>query len=131
MRERETARSSQSSQVRHVALPEADLRAGIDLDARRALVPLRGAPHLPTEERVAAFGRPAIVAQLDSLPLENFQQEFDGRFVDESCSLYPYDVILPCTTEELVLADDFTDLPFPEGRIVAGFDVGRTGGRCS
>jgi phage FluMu gp28-like protein len=33
---------------------------------------------------------------------------------------------LPNTTDELVLADDFTDIPEPEGRIVAGFDVGRT-----
>ncbi len=86
----------------------------------------REAPHLPTEERVARFGRQTIVEQIDSLPLEDFQQEFECRFVDESYSFYPYDLILPCTSEELVLADDFTDLPFPEGRVVAGFDVGRT-----
>jgi hypothetical protein len=35
-------------------------------------------------------------------------------------------LILPCTRESLVLSDDFTDLPFPEGRLVAGFDVGRS-----
>ncbi len=84
------------------------------------------APHLPTEERVAAFGRQTIVEQLDSLPLEDFQQEFECRFVDESYSFYPYDLILPCTSDELVLCDDATDLPLPDGRIVAGFDVGRT-----
>jgi hypothetical protein len=84
------------------------------------------APHLPTEERVAAFGRQTIVEQLDSLPLEDFQQEFECRFVDESYSFYPYDLILPCTSDELVLCDDATDLPLPDGRIVAGFDVGRS-----
>ena len=86
----------------------------------------REAPDMPTEERVAAFGTQGIVEQLDSLPLEDFQQEFECRFVDESYSFFPYDLILPCTSEDLSLADDFTDLPFPEGRVVAGFDVGRT-----
>jgi len=83
------------------------------------------APLLPTEERVARFGRPTIVEQFDSLPLDDFQQELECRFVDESYSFYGYDLILPNTREGLLLADDFTDLPFPEGRLVAGFDVGR------
>ena len=85
----------------------------------------REAPHLSTEERVRIFGRSGIVEQLDSLPLEDFQQEFECRFVDESYSFFSFDLILPCTSDEIRLADDFTDLPFPEGRIVAGFDVGR------
>jgi len=67
-----------------------------------------------------------LVEQLDSLPLEDFQQEFECRFVDQSFSFYPYDLILPCTSDEIRLAHDFTDIPEPEGRIVAGFDVGRT-----
>ena len=84
------------------------------------------APHLPTEDRVRRFGRAGIVEQFDSLPLEDFQQEFECRFVDESYSFYSFELILPCTSDEIRLADDFTDLPFPEGRVVAGFDVGRT-----
>ena len=84
------------------------------------------APSLETEERVARFGRPTIVEQYDSLPLEDFQQELECRFVDESYSFYPYDLILPNTREDLTLCDDFSDLPFPEGRLVAGFDVGRS-----
>jgi phage FluMu gp28-like protein len=84
------------------------------------------APSMTTEERVATFGKPAIVEQFDSLALEDFQQELECSFVDESYSYYPYDLILPNTSDELVLADDFTDIPEPEGRIVAGFDVGRT-----
>jgi phage FluMu gp28-like protein len=84
------------------------------------------APDMPTEERVERFGRPAIVEQFDSLDLDDFQQELEGRFVDESYSFFPYDLVLPNTTDELTLADDFTDVPQPQGRIVAGFDVGRT-----
>ncbi len=84
------------------------------------------APDLPTEERVHRFGTQAIVQQLDSLPLDDFQQEFEAKFCDESYSFYPYELILPNTHADLPRYDDFTDLPFPEGRIVAGFDVGRT-----
>ena len=83
------------------------------------------APHMPTAERVEAFGTPSIQEQLDTLVLEDFQQEFEGRFVDESFSYYPYELILPCTRHDLVLARDATDLPQPRGRLVAGFDVGR------
>ncbi|MBK7537545.1 MAG: hypothetical protein IPI49_19675 [Myxococcales bacterium] len=86
----------------------------------------RDAPNLSTEERVAAFGKSTIVEQFDSLPLDDFQQEFEGRFVDEVYSYYPYELILPCTSDELVLYDDPTSMRAPTGRIVAGFDVGRT-----
>ena len=86
----------------------------------------REAPLMDTASRVARFGRQTIIEQFDSLPLEDFQQELECRFVDESYSFYAYDLILPCTRESLSLCDDFTDLPFPEGRLVAGFDVGRS-----
>ncbi|WP_254360521.1 phage terminase large subunit family protein [Corallococcus exiguus] len=33
---------------------------------------------------------------------------------------------MPCTTDELSLAQDASDVPVPQGRLVAGFDVGRT-----
>jgi phage FluMu gp28-like protein len=84
------------------------------------------APDLPTEECVARFGKPALIEQFDSLPLEDFEQEFCIRFVDESYSFFPYELILPCTNDELVLYDEPTSVRAPEGRIVAGFDVGRT-----
>ena len=86
----------------------------------------REAPDMPTEERVARFGTQGIVEQFDSLPLDDFQQEFECRFVDSSYSFYPVELILGCTSDALILCDDFTDVPHPEGRIVAGFDVGRT-----
>jgi len=93
------------------------------LDVKRAAIE---APLMTTEERVERFGRQGIVEQFDSLLLEDFQQEFENRFVDESYSFYSFELILPCTSDGLRLCDDFTDFPHPEGRIVAGFDVGRT-----
>ena len=83
------------------------------------------APDMPTEESVARFGNPDIVQQFESLALEDFEQEFCTKFVDESYSYYPYDLILPCTREDLVLAEDIGSIPAPTGRLVAGFDVGR------
>ena len=74
---------------------------------------------------MARYGRQAIVEQLESMALDDFEQEFACRFVDGSYSFYPFDLILPCT-RDFALCADFTDIPRPEGRIVAGFDVGRT-----
>ena len=48
------------------------------------------------------------------------------RFVDESYSYFPYELILPSTSDALVLANDFIDVATPRGRLVTGFDVGRT-----
>jgi phage FluMu gp28-like protein len=84
------------------------------------------APHMSTDERVMRFGKPDLIEQFDSLPLDDFQQEFEGTFVDESYSFYPYELILPCTTDDLTVHDDPTSMRTPEGRIVVGFDVGRT-----
>jgi phage FluMu gp28-like protein len=95
----------------------------LSLDVKRAAVE---APAMSTEERVAKFGRPSIVEQFDSLALEDFQQELEKSFVDESYAYYPYDLILPNTSDALHLAEDVDELPMPRGRIVAGFDVGRT-----
>jgi phage FluMu gp28-like protein len=91
-------------------------------DTKRAAI---DAPDMTTEERVARFGNPDIIQQFESLALEDFQQEFENLFVDESYSYYPYDLILPCTLDALVLAEDVASIPAPTGRLVAGFDVGR------
>lgn len=91
-------------------------------DTKRAAVE---APALSTEERVQTFGKPNLIEQFDSLPIEDFQQELETLFVDESYSFYPYELILPCTTDDLALATDPGEVPRPNGRIVAGFDVGR------
>ncbi len=95
----------------------------LSLDVKGAAVE---APAMSTEERVARFGRPSIIEQYDSLALEDFQQELEKNFVDESYAFFPYDLILPNTSDELQLAEDIDELPMPRGRIVAGYDVGRT-----
>jgi phage FluMu gp28-like protein len=47
-------------------------------------------------------------------------------FVDESYSFYPYELLLPCTSDDVALAREPLDVPPPRGRLVAGFDVGRS-----
>src|SRR5690606_15635998 len=66
----------------------------------------REAAYMTTEERVRRFGKPGIQNQFDSLSLEDFQQEFELEFCDESYSFYPYDLILPCTTDDLETYSD-------------------------
>ena len=84
------------------------------------------APGMTTEERVRAFGTTDIIDQFDALDLDDFQQEFECEFIDANYSYYPYELILPCTSIDHGMADDLSAIPAPEGRIVAGFDVGRT-----
>jgi len=91
-------------------------------DVRRAAKEARA---LPTEERVERFGTKGIKDQFASLLLEEFQQEFEVVYSDEALSYYPYDLILPCTDDDLMLAEDFASFPDVRGRLVAGFDVGR------
>ena len=81
---------------------------------------------MPTEERVGRFGTAGIIEQYDSLPLDDFTQEFECAFVDESYSYFPYDLILPCTSDDVQAAEDVSDIRRVAGRLVAGFDVGRT-----
>ncbi len=83
------------------------------------------APEMSTEEAVGRFGTPDMIQQFESLPLDDFEQEFCCRFVDESYSYYSFALILPCTDPELMVYRDFSDIPAPKGRVVAGFDVGR------
>ncbi len=84
------------------------------------------APRMETEERVRAFGSPDIIEQFDSLELGEFQQEFEAAFISEALAYFPYDLVLPCTDDRLALPHEFDDIPRPKGRLVAGFDVGRT-----
>lgn len=85
----------------------------------------RTAPTLSTIEAVARFGTEALFEQFDALLIEDFEQEFGCVFRDGQAAFLPLDLILPAT-DDLVLADDPDDLPRMEGRLTAGFDVGRT-----
>lgn len=84
----------------------------------------RDALKMATEERVARFGTQGIKEQFSSLPLDDFQQEFEVVYVDEAMSFFPYELILPATNDSLELADDFSQVKHI-GRLHAGFDVGR------
>ncbi len=86
---------------------------------------VREAPLMSTEERVERFGTEALRHQFESLDLLEFQQEFELSFIAERLSYYPYDLILGCTLGELELAEDWSQVPVPTGRLVAGYDVGR------
>ena len=50
---------------------------------------------------------------------------YSKAVIDSNYSYFPYDLILPCTDAEHEVFGSFAELPKPEGRIVAGFDVGR------
>jgi len=86
----------------------------------------RKAPFMGTEERIDRFGNRAMQEQFDSLEIEDFKQEFECIYVDDSYSYFPYNLILSRTNPELELVEDFTELAHLPGRLLAGFDVGRT-----
>ncbi len=83
------------------------------------------APLMTTQQRLEVFGQSRIIEQADSLLLEDFQQEFEVVYSDETLTFYPYPLIMPCTDPELELATDFAELARCRGRLLAGFDVGR------
>lgn len=84
------------------------------------------APNMTTEKRVKKFGKQGIKDQFASLLLEDFQQEFEVFYSDETLTFFPYELILPCTHDDVELAEDFADvLKMAKGRLVAGYDVGR------
>ena len=65
------------------------------------------------------------IDQYEALTIDDFRQEFENEFVDSNYSYFPYDLILPCTDSDHEVFGAFAEIPKPEGRIVAGFDVGR------
>ena len=86
----------------------------------------REAPALETAERVARFGKQGIVEQFDSMILEDFQQEYEVFYSDETLTFFPYELILSCCTlEDEDLVDDYAGLAKAKGRLLAGYDVGR------
>jgi len=58
--------------------------------------PIRAAKQAPTmltEERVRRFGTPRLIEIFDNLPLEDFQQEYECAWVDESVAWISWDEI--------------------------------------
>jgi len=89
----------------------------------------REAPAMATEERVYRFGTQDLIDQYESLPIEDFQQEFECLFVTEGAAFYPYELIIPCTDDDLEVVEDVEEMKRPKGRLVAGYDVGRRNDR--
>jgi len=85
------------------------------------------APNMDTTERVHTFGHPTLVDIHQTMEREDFQQEYELSYNDESQTFFPYDLIFSCCQDEL---KTFTSIPSliegTSGDLFAGFDVGRT-----
>lgn len=51
------------------------------------------APHMLTEQRVRLFGTPRLIEIFENLPLEDFQQEYECAWIDESISWISWEEI--------------------------------------
>lgn len=85
-----------------------------------------GVAYMLTAERVERYGTEVLRELFLSMDLEYFQQEYECAFVDDSLSYYGYDLIIPCL-EDVDLPSKLEDVRVGDGRLVAGYDVGRTG----
>lgn len=87
------------------------------------------APHLSTVERVRRFATETLREQYEALPEEDFQEEFECIFLDESSVYYPLEMILACQDPDLVIAREVDELGqkvgIGRGRFVVGVDIGR------
>ncbi|WNZ60894.1 hypothetical protein QEG98_33990 [Myxococcus sp. MxC21-1] len=83
-------------------------------------------PSCPPRSASLASDAPSSWSSSTPCPRRTSSRSSNAFYVDESYSFLPYELILPCTTDELPLAQDASDVPVPQGRLVAGFDVGRT-----
>lgn len=54
---------------------------------------LKLAPHMPSEERIAIFGKEPIRAIFENMPVEDFQQEYECAYVDESTAWITWEEI--------------------------------------
>lgn len=110
-----------------------------DVDEARRL-----APHMTTEERVRAFGGERLITIFENMPLEDFQQEYECAWVDESVAWITWDEIkrnqvlaqgggLTCwmvesVDEALAVIDQVAEAQADgriEGVLCGGMDVGR------
>ncbi len=102
------------------------------------------APHMSTEERVEVFGSERLLLIFENLPLEDFQQEYECAWVDESVAWISWDVIKRNQAEDadgnlwfresstlegaLAIIDELAEA-FARGEIrgalVGGMDIGR------
>lgn len=60
------------------------------------------APTMLTEERVRAFGTQRIIEIFENMPLEDFQQEYECAWVDESVAWITWDEIKRNQSEDMI-----------------------------
>lgn len=69
-------------------------------------------PFLETRERVNTFGNMKVHAIFNSMPLEDFQQEYEVLYIDESTALVTLEMINNCSYP--VIDDDSDSLSDPD-----------------
>ena len=93
-------------------------------DVNRARVE---APGMGTEERVLAFGKPTLVDIFRTMEADDFMQEYELSYNDESQTFFPYELIFACVQDGLAVYSTIDSLiRKTTGDLYAGFDVGRT-----
>ena len=83
------------------------------------------APTMSTERRVERFGSEALRQQFASLERLTFKQEFELDFLAQRLSYFPYELILPCTSDDVEVVSHWSQIVRPEGELVAGLDIAR------
>jgi hypothetical protein len=89
------------------------------------------APDMTTEERVDRYGTEQLKIIFDGMPLEDFQQEYECAYQDESTAFYVWELLKRCEMEaeeaERWRCHSIEELVENQrGDLYAGFDVGRT-----
>lgn len=91
---------------------------------------------MPTIERVMEFGTDALIEIYNNMLEEDFQQEFESYFCDDTVSFFSYDLIKSRMGWYNDTDSIYNQLNYPQrledirlwnqGILYAGFDVGRT-----
>jgi len=85
------------------------------------------AHNMETAERVHTFGEQTLIDIFHTLELDDFQQEYELSFNDESQTFFPYELIFACCQDDLDVQATIDSLvKKTKGDLYAGFDVGRT-----
>lgn len=94
------------------------------LDLERARLE---APGMATSDRVATFGTETIQGLFENSFLEDFQQECECAWADESTAGLPWDLIERCspTDSPPVQVSGLGELPLLRGQLFVGMDIGR------
>jgi phage FluMu gp28-like protein len=85
----------------------------------------RDAPNYETAERVRLFGSEKINQEFDSHDLDDFQQEYEVKYIDSRASYFSIELIKDNCYDSVEPEKHWSDIQPPRGKLYAGFDVGR------